>query len=233
VVGTAAELEAARPGHKLLGLFQDGNMSAEWQGDLATSYPGSGPQRCLEGQRPPTEPSLAAMTSKAIELLQGGRRGFFLQVEGAAIDKRAHAADPCGQIGETIAFDAAVGVALDYANAHPDTLVIVTGDHGHASQIVPAPTEADHSPGVFSTLLTADGAPMVIAYGTNGPGRSQEHTGTQVRVAAQGPQAANVVGVIDQTDLFVVMGRALRLLPPACREVCGRSAPPVRARRSR
>ena len=157
------------------------------------------------------------MTRKAIELLQGGRRGFFLQVEGASIDKRGHAADPCGQIGETVAFDAAVGVALDYAQAHPDTLVIVTGDHGHAAQIVPAPTEADHSPGVFSTLLTADGAPMVVAYGTNGPSRSQEHTGTQIRVAGRGPQAANIVGVVGQTDLFVVMARALRLLPAAAR----------------
>ncbi len=213
VVGTAAELAAVRPGHKLLGLFHAGNMSTEWRGEPAAPYPGSGPQRCREDQRPPTEPSLSEMTRKAIELLQGSRSGFFLQVEGASVDKRAHAADPCGQIGETVAFDAAVGVALDYAHAHPDTLVIVTGDHGHASQIVPAPTAADHSPGVFSTLRTADGVPMVIAYGTNGLGRGQEHTGTQVRVAGQGPQAANLVGVIDQTDLFVVMARALRLLP--------------------
>jgi alkaline phosphatase len=213
VIGTAAELEAARSGHKLLGLFHDGNMSAEWGGDPAAPYPGSGPQRCVEGRRPSSEPSLSQMTRKAIELLQGRPGGFFLQVEGASIDKRAHAADPCGQIGETVAFDAAVGVALDYAHTHPDTLVIVTGDHGHAGQIVPASTAADHSPGVFSTLLTADGAPMVIAYGTNSPGRSQAHTGTQVRVAGQGPQAANLLGVIDQTDLFAVMVRALRLRP--------------------
>ena len=35
--------------------------------------------------------------------------------------------------------------------------------------------------------------------------------GTQVRIAAQGPQAANVVGVTDQTDLFHTMARALGL----------------------
>jgi alkaline phosphatase len=29
-----------------------------------------------------------------------------------------------------------------------------------------------------------------------------EHTGTEVRIAAMGPQAANVAGVTDQTDLF-------------------------------
>ena len=38
----------------------------------------------------------------------GQRRGFFLQIEGASIDKQDHAANPCGQIGETVEFDAAV-----------------------------------------------------------------------------------------------------------------------------
>ena len=58
-------------------------------------------------------------------------------------------------------------------------------------------------------LAGADGANMVVGYGTTSPVRSQEHTGSEVRVAAQGPQAANVVGVIDQTDLFHVMARAI------------------------
>ncbi len=40
--------------------------------------------------RPANEPSLADMTRKAISLLDSGSRhdkGFFLQVEGASIDK--------------------------------------------------------------------------------------------------------------------------------------------------
>jgi alkaline phosphatase len=40
------------------------------------------------------------MTEKAIGLLESSR-GFFLRVEGASIDKRDHASDICGQIGET------------------------------------------------------------------------------------------------------------------------------------
>jgi alkaline phosphatase len=49
------------------------------------------------------------MTTKAISLLSHKRsNGFFLQVEGASIDKRDHAANPCQQIGETIAFDKAI-----------------------------------------------------------------------------------------------------------------------------
>lgn len=218
IVTDAAGLGSAQAGTKLLGLFNSGNMSLEWSGDLAVPFPGSGPQRCKQNQRPANEPSLAAMTSKAIRLLeqrQGaqqsvqGQVGFFLQVEGGSIDKQDHAANPCGQIGETVAFDRAVKVALEYAKTNPRTLVVVTADHGHTSQIIPNPTPTDYSPGKFSTLITADGAQMTVNYATNLPNNSQEHTGTQVRIAAQGPQAASVVGVIDQTKLFHTLARAL------------------------
>ena len=50
---------------------------------------------------------------------------------------------------------------------------------------------------------------MAIAYRTNAYHRSMDHTGTQVRIAAMGPQAANVIGLTDQTDLFHLMLRAL------------------------
>ena len=54
----------------------------------------------------------------------------------------------------------------------------------------------------MSVLMTHDQAPMTIAYGTNAYHRFMDHTGTQVRIGAMGPQAANVVGLTDQTDLF-------------------------------
>src|SRR5262249_4559154 len=94
----AASLAAAE-GPRILGLFTAGNMTLEWSGLLAAPSPGSGlpdGQSCVEGQRPDDEPSLAAMTAKALDLLQDdgpgrGRgddfrheRGFFLQVEGAS-----------------------------------------------------------------------------------------------------------------------------------------------------
>jgi alkaline phosphatase len=212
LVTDAPGLRAARPGAKLLGLFASGNMSLEWGGEPALAYPGSGPQKCRQGLRPAQEPSLAEMTKKAIEWLGSGgvrARGFFLQVEGASIDKRGHAANPCEQIGETIAFDAAVRVSLDYAKSHPDTLVVVTGDHAHTCQIVSTQDADDHSPGALSTLVTSEGAMLTVNYATGLPGRTQHHTGTQVRIAAQGPQAANVAGVTDQTDLFHTLARAL------------------------
>lgn len=214
LVADAAGLAAATS-TPVLGLFNTTNMSLEWAGAPAAPYPGSGPQRCVEGRRPTSEPSLADMTAKAIQLLEqaasGQRHGFFLQVEGASIDRQAHFADPCGQIGETVAFDQAVKVGLAYARQHLDTLLIVTADHGHTSQITGLRSDTDHSPGAISTLITADGAEMVVSYATNLPGRVQDHTGTQVRIAAQGPQAANVVGVTDNTSLFHTMARAAGL----------------------
>jgi alkaline phosphatase len=169
----------------------------------------------VEDQRPSNEPSLADMTTKALELLDAKSKhgkGFFLQVEGASIDKQDHAANPCGQIGENIAFDKAIAVGLAYAKKNPDTLVIVTADHAHTSQIIePVPSNQTDHPGAFSVLITADGAEMTVNYATEPPGTSQSHTGSQLRIAAQGPQAANVVGVTDQTELFHTMARALGL----------------------
>ena len=214
LVTNRAGLLAAEPGKKLLGLFTPVNMSLDW-GGLAATNPPSGPGRCSTGLQSATEPTLAEMTTKALSFLTTGARpglgspGFFLQVEGASIDKRDHAAQPCEQIGETVDFDAAVRVALDFAKANKETLVVVTADHAHTSQIV----EADATPaGASSILTTNEGSPMMVTYGTAaGDPRvvSQEHTGTQIRVAAQGPQAANVVGLIDQTELFEIMVRAL------------------------
>ena len=215
LVTDRAGLLSAQPGTKLLGLFTPVNMSLDW-GGLAATNPPAGPGRCQKGLQTSTEPTLADMTTKAIELLDakppgrgGNRPGFFLQVESASIDKRDHAAQPCEQIGETVDFDAAVRVALDFAKHNKDTLVIVTADHAHTSQIV----EADANPaGASSILVTDEGSQMMVAYGTaagNPRTVSQEHTGAQIRVAGQGPQAANVVGLIDQTDLFDIMARAL------------------------
>jgi alkaline phosphatase/streptomycin-6-phosphatase len=222
VVFDAASL-AATEANQVLGLFNAGNMSLEWSGLQATAFPGSGfpaGQTCLENQRPSNEPSLADMTAKAIDLLddpQGrrgrNRRGFFLQVEGASIDKQDHAENPCQQIGETVAFDRAIRVGLKYAESHPDTLIVITADHAHTSQIVPVPgNEALGRPGTLSTLLTkGDRSLMTVNYGTRPHGQSQDHTGSEVRIVAQGPQGAAVSGVTNQTDLFHTMARALGL----------------------
>jgi alkaline phosphatase len=194
----------------LLGLFAAGNMPVRWQGPKAT-YHGNIDKPAVTCENNPTRtadiPTLAAMTEKAIDLLKTNQNGFFLQVEGASIDKQDHAANPCGQFGETVDLDEAVQKALEFARADGNTLVIVTADHAHSSQIIAADAKA---PGLTQMLTTKDGAPMTISYG-NSEEDSQGHTGTQLRVAAYGPHAANVVGLTDQTDLFFTMRDAMAI----------------------
>jgi alkaline phosphatase/streptomycin-6-phosphatase len=218
-VTDADGLSTVANGNKpVLGLFNPSNMSLEWSGPAASTGKGNAPAACLEGQRPANEPSLAAMTKRAIDLLdEDHRRGFFLQVEGASIDKQDHATNACGQIGETVAFDRAIGVALDYQEDHPDTLIVVTADHSHTSQIVGEDSAGSNLPTGYSTnLLTKDGQTLSLSYGTagyGGPGvgpvavpPSQQHTGGVVPVWASGPGSLDVLGTNDHTDLFETLG---------------------------
>lgn len=212
VVTDASGLDAvteADQSHPVLGLFSSGNFPVRWTGPKAGHADASGnipTGTCSENpERLSTGLSLASLTSKAIDLLDN-EDGFFLQVEGASIDKQDHAANACGQIGETVDLDEAVQVALDFAKEDGNTLVVVTADHAHTSQIVDSPT-----PGLNVGLTTADGSEMIVSYNTSEEGSSQQHTGTQVRIAAYGPGAANVVGLTDQTDLFFTAANALQL----------------------
>lgn len=205
-----AAVTAADQDKPLLGLFAWGDMPVRWTGPRA-SYHGNlklPPVTCTPNPaRPADQPTLAALTTKAIELLSAHSQGFFLQVEGASIDKESHAANPCGEIGETVDLDEAVQAALEFAKQDGHTLVILTADHGHAVQIVYPDATA---PGLTEALVTKDGATMSVSYG-NSEESSMGHTGTQVRVAAYGPHAFDVAGLIDQTDLFYIIGNALGL----------------------
>ncbi|XTZ37511.1 alkaline phosphatase [Salmonella enterica] len=207
---TLAAITEANQDKPLLGLFSDGNMPVRWEGPKASLHGNLDKPAvtCTPNpKRTDTVPTLAQMTEKAIDLLSKNEKGFFLQVEGASIDKQDHAANPCGQIGETVDLDEAVQKALAFAKQDGNTLVIVTADHAHASQIIPVETKA---PGLSQALNTKDGTVMAMTYG-NSEEESMEHTGTQIRIAAYGPYAGNVVGLTDQTDLFYTMKAALNL----------------------
>ncbi|OMH24849.1 hypothetical protein BKD30_07290 [Tersicoccus phoenicis] len=114
---------------KVVGLFNRGNLTVEKSKALAPAS--------VEAK----EPTLPDMTSKAIQLLsapeygkgegRGDKRGFFLQVESALVDKRSHANDAGQTLTEMEYFDRAVKTAQDFANspAGRGTLVIVSADH--------------------------------------------------------------------------------------------------------
>ena len=80
-----------------------------------------------------TVPTLAELTRSALARLSKKPNGFALQVEGGRVDHAAHANDAAGLVFDQMAFDDAVGVALDFVDRHPDTLLIVTSDHGNAN----------------------------------------------------------------------------------------------------
>ena len=211
---TAGEL-ARRTGSKpLLGLFAPTNLDLEWVGPTPDARRHRTDARVqANAARPATQPHLVDMTNKALSILdqqtKRSKKGFFLQVEGASIDKQDHAANPCGQIGETVAFDAAVKAALTYQKYHRDTLVVVTADHGHTSQIVET---GSTTPGVTATLTTADGADDDDQLRDGGAARLASSTparrcGSQPRVR----RPPTCSGVTDQTDLFFTMRRALGL----------------------
>jgi alkaline phosphatase len=80
-----------------------------------------------------TIPTLADMTRKAIAHLSTNPKGFVLQVEGGKVDWGAHANDLGALIYDQIAFDDAIAVAIEFAEKHNDTLVVITTDHGNAS----------------------------------------------------------------------------------------------------
>ena len=73
---------------------------------------------------------LRDFVKKGIELLYNEDNGFFLFTEGGKIDWADHANDAVSNIYETLALDAAIGVAMDFYKQHPDeTLIVFTGDH--------------------------------------------------------------------------------------------------------
>lgn len=110
IVTSTTELAAAASG-KLLALFADGDMEFESDRD------------------PAREPTTAAMATAALNALAASPNGFVLLVENENVDTAAHHTDAPSLMRALWAFDDAVKVALDFQRRHPDTLVIVTGDH--------------------------------------------------------------------------------------------------------
>ncbi len=79
-----------------------------------------------------TVPTLAEMAGRALEWLMP-RDQFLLQVEGGRVDHGAHSSDAAATLFDQLAFDDALTVCLDFQRRHPDTLLVVTTDHGNSN----------------------------------------------------------------------------------------------------
>jgi alkaline phosphatase len=138
-ISTATELsrllEAPRVPDRLLGLFHPRHMPVAFDKVGAGRYSDELALDRYEGLR--DQPMLDDMTRLALRVMEEhSPDGFYLMVEGASVDKQAHEVDAERTIWDTIEFDNAVQVALDYAartNSDGDpqnqTLVIVASDH--------------------------------------------------------------------------------------------------------
>lgn len=110
---------------RVLGLFEPSHMQYEL--DRAND--------------PAGEPSLAEMTTKAIDLLARRGNGYVLVIEGGRIDHAHHANNAVRALHETIALAEAVRVARERVDN--DTLIVVTADHSHVFTLAGYPTRGN------------------------------------------------------------------------------------------
>jgi len=232
VIRERSELEQLIPGSKVLGLFSPNTMPVQLRGvndaEAVTVERVDGevrlpePFACEPNPGFEAMPTLADMTHAALNELDD-HDGFMLMIESASIDKQSHLRRPCGHVGELQQLDEVVGIALEYAQSHPETLILVTADHSHAAQIVeetggPFIALNYASPGHFARLRTMEGGIMGINYATNDSPIQEGHTGAQVPVFASGQNVHDLPAFMQQVDIFHIAADHLGLSTAAPRE---------------
>jgi alkaline phosphatase len=192
---------AAADGNRLLGLFANEEMfqqAPEGQGD----------------EYAPVVP-LADMTTKALDVLSKDDDGFFLLVEEEAVDEMGHSNNGTRMLEAMRSLEAAVKVAHAYVREHPDTLLIVTGDHESGGLTIEDVNPGDES-GPGGTLPPAPGGATVS--GEDGPfpvagsdkqfaldWTTNSHTGVPTPVSAEGPHSGRLGGFYPNTHLHEVV----------------------------
>ncbi|AWW33603.1 alkaline phosphatase [Mannheimia varigena] len=125
------------------------------------------------------QPDLPTMTKGALNLVSQNPNGFFLMVEGGAVDWAAHANNLPRIIEEQIDFNLAVEAVVEWVEKNSsweETLVIVTTDHGNGLLAGP---DSDMNP--YSPIINqgAGALPLVRWHTDN-------HTRELVPVYAKG-----------------------------------------------
>ena len=117
----------------------------------------------------------------ALKTLDGAENGFFLMVEGSQIDFACHANDSAWMVDEVVDFSYAIQIALDYAEEHGNTLVVVTADHETGGLTMP------DKQGKYTNVS--------FCYSTG------SHTCLPVMVYAYGPGAEQFTGWMQNTAI--------------------------------
>lgn len=114
---------------------------------------------------------------------------FFMLAENGHIDGAGHENMASNLVEEVLDFDQAIGLAMAFVDAHPETLLVVT---------------ADHETGGLSIAHGYDGG---IELGF----QSNDHTGILVPLFAYGNQAQKFSGIMDNTEIFTKLADYLGL----------------------
>ncbi|GIW41156.1 MAG: alkaline phosphatase [Candidatus Binatia bacterium] len=203
------ELEVSPP-PKILGLFAPSHLEPE-----------------LTRKR---SPSLVEMAEVALEALERSGKPYFLLVEGGQIDFALHANHPEAAVAEILAFDRAVGRALELVDLE-DTLVVVTADHSHGLAINGYPLVASDSELrqalSGSAGVDAFGKPYPVVTFSTGPGGFESrppgtapafvplewgaHSGEDVFLAARGARSELFGGFLPNRAVFSLFLEALGL----------------------
>ncbi|MBQ9694610.1 MAG: alkaline phosphatase [Kiritimatiellae bacterium] len=167
LVTTKTEMQQADG--KIFGLFSPGIMTAK-----VTLRDGKGS----------TEPTLPEMAAKALDVLTSNPNGFFLMIEGAQVDKGNHESDLPWATFELLEFDTVVKQILDWASAHPDTIVLIAPDHETGGlTLLNEPYEGARQKAICSVTDKGVGKPgdYFVHYSTTW------HTGVDVFLAGNNP----------------------------------------------
>ena len=181
-----ARLQAAqKPGQQVLGTFSRSHMSY-----VAERTPDT------------TEPTLAEMTSAAIDLLAESEDGYFLMVEGGRIDHGHHDGKPGYALLETQAFVRAIEAALERVDIE-ETLVLVTADHSHVFTIAGYPVRGNPILGlVVENDITGEPSPEAAVDATGTPYTTLGYANGPGAVAGQ-PRSVPEVGASAVYQAFV------------------------------
>jgi len=165
-------------------------------------------------------PSLPTMTKGAIRCMEGNPNGFYLMIEGGAVDWANHHNEPAHMIEEQSDFVASVEAVAQWVESHggwSETLLILTADHetgmiwGPQSDTVPFQPLADNGPGKLPGMrynTTGHTNSLVPAYAC---GAGSQRFADLVRGAdATAAKVWSVSGqYVDNTDIFTVMKDAV------------------------
>ncbi len=219
VVYTAEELAAVdlETTDRLLGVFARHHTfnDQERERNLIEGKP-----TYLEGA-----PTIAEMTAAALAILSRDEDGFFAVVEEEGTDNIANNMNAAGTLEALGRADAAAGVAMDFVEANPDTLLIMAADSDAAGLQVysgSAAQEGEFVPnvsrgggvlhgvqGTFGDVFMSapDAAGVSHPYAIAWTGYSDVAGGILVRAA--GFNSDLVTPLMDNTDVYKVMYRTL------------------------